>query len=148
VNVENATDFAVEVDLTTLDAGSKQGAFASFKNRSGHSNTVGMQQPTDVDPITNVELKHPEIIRDTAEWTKWFLYVSRNKGCNHSALRLVVFFLGGREKQVRQKQKFPPSRAYADSGSIGMTSPVLLFFTIFPSSFRKADPIHPLDGVL
>ena len=62
VNVENTADFAVEVDFTTVDAGSKQGAFAYFENRSGHSKAVGMKQSPNADAITNIELNHSKII--------------------------------------------------------------------------------------
>jgi hypothetical protein len=62
VNGQNTASFAVEIDFTTLDAGSKQSTLAYFDNRSSHSKTVGMKQPTDTDPITNVELKHSKII--------------------------------------------------------------------------------------
>jgi hypothetical protein len=62
MNGQNTANFAVEVDFTTLDARSKQGAFAHFENRSGHTKTIGMEQSADTDPITNVELNHSKII--------------------------------------------------------------------------------------
>jgi len=62
VNVKNTADFAVKIDFTTLDAGSKQGAPAYFDNRSGHSEAVGMRQPPNAHAITNIELKHSKII--------------------------------------------------------------------------------------
>ena len=62
MNVQNTADFPVEIDFTALDTGSKQGALAGFKNRSGQSKAVGVKQPTNPDAITNIEFKHPEII--------------------------------------------------------------------------------------
>jgi hypothetical protein len=62
VNVQQSTDFAVEVDFTTLNVAAKQGALAYFENRAGHPKAVGMKQPSNANAITNIELSHPEII--------------------------------------------------------------------------------------
>jgi hypothetical protein len=59
VNGKNVANFAVEINFTSLDAGSKQCALAYFENCSGQSNTIGVKQASNADAVTNIEIKHP-----------------------------------------------------------------------------------------
>ena len=70
MDAEDMADFAVELDFTTLDAGSKQGAPSDFANGSGHPETIGINELSNADTITNFELSHPEIIPRRKSYNK------------------------------------------------------------------------------
>jgi hypothetical protein len=62
VDAENVADFAVEVDPATLNLWAEKGALTDFPHNPDPSNTVGLNEASDADVITNLQLKHPEII--------------------------------------------------------------------------------------
>ena len=62
VNIKNTPNLAVKVDFAALNVAAKQGALAYLENGSRPTKAIGMKQPSDADAITNIELKHPEII--------------------------------------------------------------------------------------
>jgi hypothetical protein len=62
VNIENTANLTVKIDFAALNVAAKQSALGYLENGSRPTKTVGMNQPSNADAITNFELKHPEII--------------------------------------------------------------------------------------
>ena len=95
VNIKNTANLAVKVDFAALNVAAKQGALGYLENGSRPTKAIGMNQPSDADAITNIELKHPEIIPfQKCAGNRFLLRVRGNLAANYADYANLISVIG------------------------------------------------------
>ena len=63
MDIQKASDLPVEVHLASLDSRSKEHAWTGIENRSCQSQTVGLDQTSDTNAVTDFHLCHDSLFR-------------------------------------------------------------------------------------